>query len=236
MVEQSSCNNFAIQPYFDLLEELTQVFDFNMDPILMMLSQLMLECIPSYYKVILNFCLQQKSKSLNRYVWNMIKFSALSVFSYDSEVESTVINICEGTLEANRYHEKKHDLSVNKYYHQLHRFSIATQESLEILKLMQNDENFSQYAESISDPKLSSSASSSLIFIFDCAVFWESCSIDCLDRAVNFVTSNKKFAQPLLTLLLKKLTTPCGGKTKTAILYRLPSLTVDKVCHCITET
>lgn len=224
MLELNSCHSFGLQPYFDSLEALTRSFDLYIDPIIMILSDLMLECIPSYYKVVLNFCLQQAAKTCNKYAWSTLKFSALSIFSYDSELEGSVINICEARPRINR----RCDLSSNKYHHHLVRFSTTIQETLEVLAVTEDTARFACYMESLPNSK-SKSETSSLIFLFDCAVFWETSCISSLERAVSFVTSNKKFAQPLLTLLLKKLTTPCGGKTKTEIFYRLPCLTVEKV-------
>jgi hypothetical protein len=161
----------------------------------------------------------------------MLQCAVLSIFPYSTKIESNVIEIVESTPTSSMMGSKKalDDSKKFSYIRHLSRSEARIQVAVATSELAQRLQ--CQRIENFSDPcrTLNSSVLADAIFLLKCAVFWRSGDISALDDAVQYVSSTKLYAQPLLTLLLKKLTTPSNGKTKLAILYHLPKLAIDKV-------
>lgn len=223
---------FGIQHSVFLLKQLNEHCTLYLEPIVVMISQFLLECQANCYEPILEFCLSLTKKNCSTYVWGMLQCAVLSIFSYSTKIESDVIAIVESTPSSG---SKKAvaDSKKSNYIHHLSRSEARIQVAVATSELAQHLQ--CQLIENVLDPCRTSDSSTlaDAIFLLKCAVFWCSSDISALDAAVQYVSSTKLYAQPLLTLLLKKLTTPSNGKTKLAILYHLPSLAVDKVIFSI---
>jgi hypothetical protein len=225
---------FGIQHSVFLLKQLNEHCTLYLEPIVVMISQFLLECQANCYEPILEFCLSLTKKNCSTYVWGMLQCAVLSIFSYSTKIESDVIAIVESTPSSG----SKKAVADNKksnYIHHLSRSEAKIQVAVATSELAQHLQ--CQLMENVLDPCRTSDSSTlaDAIFLLKCAVFWCSGDISALDAAVQYVSSTKLYAQPLLTLLLKKLTTPSNGKTKLAILYHLPSLAIDKVIFQFTS-
>ena len=222
---------FGINHSIILIKQLNDQFVLYLEPIVAMIGLFLLECQPNCYYPVLDLCLSLSTKRCSAYVWAMLQCAVLSIFPYSTKMESDVIKIVESfplssisgtTLPVNT---KPH-----KFLHHLSRTEVNIQVSIAVTELAQHLERHLENLSSF-DCRLTSNCASlpKAIFLLKCAVFWRSDDVSALDDAVQFVSSSKLYANPLLTLLLKKIAAPSNGKTKLAILYHLPSLAIDKV-------
>ena len=222
---------FGIQHSIFLLKQLNEHCTLYLEPIVVMISQFLLECRANCYEPILELCLNLTKKNCCTFVWGMLQCAVLSIFPYSTKIESDVIEIVESTPSSSLVGSKKAlaDSKKSSYIRHLSRSEARIQVAIATSELAQRLQR--QSIEKFSDPCRTSNSSmlADAIFLLKCAAFWRSGDITALDAAVQYVSSTKLYAQPLLTLLLKKLTTPSDGKTKLAILYHLPSLAIDKV-------
>ena len=231
-----TCHNkfgFGIQHSVFLLKQLNEHCTLYLEPIVVMISQFLLECKANCYEPLLELCLNLKKKNCCTFVWGMLQCAVLSIFPYSTKIESNVIEIVDSTPISSLVVSKRAltDSKKSNYIHHLTRSEARIQVAVATSELAQRLQ--CQHIENFSDPCRTSNRSilADAIFLLKCAVFWRSDDISALDAAVQYVSSTKLYAQPLLTLLLKKLTTASNGKTKLAILYHLPSLAIDKVCN-----
>jgi hypothetical protein len=149
------------------------------------------------------------------------------VFSYSPLTEERVVKIVDSSLKSARGFNSP-QFFTNKYYHYLSRSQSNIQVAINTTKLAQHlEENPKNLIFLRPTPK--SSLVSDSYFLIQCALFWYSNDLSALDEAVGYISTTKKYGNPLLTLLLKKLTINSNGRTKLAILYHLPALAVDKV-------
>lgn len=219
------CHNrfgFGINQSIRLVRELNSSFALWLEPIIIILSQFLLQCHANCFEPILDLCQHFLSKHCNAYVWSMLQIAVLSIFSYSPKLETKVVLIVE--TFPNQICRSKSDAASNKYYHHLTRSEVAIKVALATAEIADHlSENVDQlcafHQEEIPDA----------IFLLKCAVFWRHNQLSALQGAIQHVSSTKKFANPLLTMLLKKLTLPSNGKIKLAILYSLPKVAVDKV-------
>ena len=219
------CHNrfgFGINQSIRLVRELNSSFTLWLEPIIIILSQFLLQCHANCFEPILDLCQHFLSKHCNAYVWSMLQIAVLSIFSYSPKLETKVVLIVE--TFPNQICRSKSDAASNKYYHHLTRSEVAIKVALATAEIADHlSENVDQlcafHQEEIPDA----------IFLLKCAVFWRHNQLSALQGAIQHVSSTKKFANPLLTMLLKKLTLPSNGKIKLAILYSLPKVAVDKV-------
>ena len=219
------CHNrfgFGINQSIRLVRELNSSFALWLEPIIIILSQFLLQCHANCFEPILDLCQHFLSKHCNAYVWSMLQIAVLSIFSYSPKLETRVVLIVE--TFPNQICRSKSDAASNKYYHHLTRSEVAIKVALATAEIADHlSENVDQlcafHQEEIPDA----------IFLLKCAVFWRHNQLSALQGAIQHVSSTKKFANPLLTMLLKKLTLPSNGKIKLAILYSLPKVAVDKV-------
>ena len=222
---------FGIEHSIFLLKQLNEHCTLYLEPIVVMISQFLLECKANCYEPILELCLNLTKKNCCTFVWGMLQCAVLSIFPYSTKIESDVIEIVEYTPSSSLVGSKKAlaDSKKPSYIRHLSRSEARIQVAVATSELAQrlqckSIENFSGPCRTSNSTMLADA-----IFLLKCAAFWRSGDITALDAAVQYVSSTKLYAQPLLTLLLKKLTTPSDGKTKLAILYHLPSLAIDKV-------
>lgn len=222
---------FGIEHCIMLIKQLNDNFTLYLEPIVVMIGLFLLDCQANCYEPILGLCLNFAKKQCNTYVWAMLQCAVLSIFPYSTVIESNVIQIVESvtitSLGGTNIPEKP---KPKNYFHHLARAEISIQVAISATELAQHLERHVEDLSSF-DCRLSSNNLSlpKAIFLLKCAVFWRSGDVSALDHAVKYVASSKLYANPLLTLLLKKLTAPSNGKTKLAILYHLPSLAIDKV-------
>nr|CAH0108028.1 unnamed protein product [Daphnia galeata] len=151
----------------------------------------------------------------------MLQCAVLSIFPYSTKIESDVIEIVEiysfvvtGGIQKKRLQTAKKPSYIRHLSRSEARIQVAVATS-ELAQRLQ-----CQSIENFSDPCRTSNSTmlADAIFLLKCAAFWRSGDITALDAAVQYVSSTKLYAQPLLTLLLKKLTTPSDGKTKCSFL------------------
>ena len=124
--------------------------------------------------------------------------------------------------------------SNNKFYQYLARSSshriqvaLAVVQQAEIVRESPSSAKFSLPSYQQSMPEA--------YFLLRCAVFWHSTDPSALNDVIRHVSSSKQHASAVLTMLLKKLASPCDGGTKVAILYHMPTLAIDKVSFFITS-
>lgn len=217
---------FGIHHCIYLLKQLNTNFTLCLEPIVVMISQFLLECQANCYEPILDLCLNLVDKPCNTYVWAMLQCAVLSIFTYSSKLESDVVKIVESATTSKTTDSPESKDSLRR----LARSESCIQIAIATAELANNFEPALPDNLNCDDRQTSNQVSTSTtIFLFKCAVFWRTGDISALDDAVRFVSANKLYANPLLTLLLKKLTAPLNGPSKLAILYHLPALAVDKV-------
>ena len=215
---------FGINQSIRLVRELSNNFNLWLEPVVIILSQFTLECHANCFEPILDLCQHLLSKNCNAYVWSMLQVAVLSIYSYSTKIEKQVFLIVESF--PNQICSSKLNLSSNKYYQHLTRSEVTVKVALataEIVDHLNQDLGrlcaFQQQQTTIPDA----------IFLLKCAIFWRHSELTALRGTIQHVASTRKFANPLLTMLLKKLTHPSSGKIKLAILYSLPEVAVDKV-------
>ena len=194
----------------------------------MILSQFLLECHANCYSPLLDLCQEFIKRNCNPFIWSMLQVAILSVFSYSTETEQRVVKVVDSALKSARGFNAPQFFS-NKYFHYLSRSQSNIQVAINTTRLAQQLEENPKNVAFLRPTMKSHSIVSDSYFLIQCALFWYTHDLSALDEAVRFVSLTKKYANPLLTLLLKKLTIPSNGRTKTAILYHLPALAVDKV-------
>jgi len=155
----------------------------------------------------------------------MLQVSILSVFSYSPHIEERVVKIVDSSLKSARGFNSP-QFFKNKYYHYLSRSQSNIQVAINTTKLAQHLED---NPKNVIFLRPKSSLVSDSYFLLHCALFWYSNDLPALNEAVSYISTSKKYGNPLLSLLLKKLTINSNGKTKLSILYYLPALAVDKV-------
>lgn len=217
-----------------LLKQLNNKFTLYLEPIVVMIGQFLLECQANCYEPILDLCLNLISKPCNTYIWAMLQCAVLSIFPYSTKIESDVVKVVESTTLPCLGLNALEGAKSKDCFRRLSRSESSIQAAVATAELAQHLE---QHPENLSVENLQekhSAPSPTAIFLFKCAKFWRSNDLAALDDAVKYVASTKLHANPLLTLMLKKLTTPSNGPTKLSILYHLPALAIDKViftCH-----
>ena len=192
----------------------------------MMLSQFLLECHANCYDPLLILAEAFIQRNCNPFIWSMLQVSILSVFSYSPHIEERVVKIVDSSLKSARGFNSP-QFFTNKYYHYLSRSQSNIQVAINTTKLAQHLEDNPKNVIFLR-PK-SSLVSSDSYFLLHCALFWYSNDLPALNEAVSYISTTKKYGNPLLSLLLKKLTINSNGKTKLSILYHLSALAVDKV-------
>lgn len=212
---------FGIQYCARLLKDLSDAFTLYVEPVLVILSQFLLDCHANCFDPLLDVLRKFAETSCNSFVWCMVQFSALSIFSYSAKTEPSVVHIIE-TLPSES--KKPIRLMENKYYHILAR--VASNDIQVALATASLAEALSRDPKSIIPP---SHPMPDAIFLLKCAVFLHTSNLAALQDIIQHVERTKHHANAVLSLMLKKLTTPSDGRTKLAILYHLPSLAVDKV-------
>jgi hypothetical protein len=83
---------FGIQHSVFLLKQLNEHCTLYLEPIVVMISQFLLECQANCYEPILEFCLSLTKKNCSTYVC-----LGYVIFSYSTKIESDVIGIVEST-------------------------------------------------------------------------------------------------------------------------------------------
>ena len=221
---------FSIQHSVNMLKELDQQFSLWLEPIVILISHFILECHSNCYGPLLDLCFQLSSKNCSPYVWSMLQSAVLSIFAYSTRIEPAVIRIVESVPNQIRISGSPHR-SHNPHFHLLARADIRIKSAVataDLASLLDEPES----KESLLANLLCSSPMNDSIFLLYCGIFWHNSNPIVLDRIVQHVADVKRFAQPVLTLLLKKLTAPpsqINPQTKVAILHSLPKLAFDKV-------
>jgi len=213
---------FGINQSIRLVRELNNSFTLWLEPIIIMLSQFILECHANCFEPILDLCQHFLPKRCNAYVWSMLQIAVLSIYTYSTKIETKVVMIVESL--PNQICSSNLDIVSNKYYQHLTRSEVAVKVALATAEIANRlnenvDQSFSFQKETIPDA----------MFLLNSTVFWRHNELASLRSAIQYVSSTGKFANPLLTMLLKKLTHPSNGKIKLAILYSLPEVAIDKV-------
>lgn len=228
-----TCHNkfgFGIHHCVFLLKQLVDYCTIEVEPIAVMIGQFLLECQANCYEPLLDLCLSLAKKHCNTYIWGMLQCAVLSIFPYSAKMESDVMEIVESIPTPFLASDKAlPDITKSTRYRHLTRTESSIQVAVATAELAKNLEFHLPQNLSGSCRSPNGSSLTNAIFLLKCAVFWRSGDISALDAAVEYVSSTKLYAKPLLTLLLKKLTMSSNGKTKLAILYHLPSLAIDKV-------
>uniref|UniRef100_A0A0P5JGL1 RE24967p n=1 Tax=Daphnia magna TaxID=35525 RepID=A0A0P5JGL1_9CRUS len=230
-----TCHNkfgFGIHHCVFLLKQLIDNCALEVEPIVVMVGQFLLGCHANCYEPLLDFCRSLAKKHCNPYVWGILQCAVLPIFPYSTKLESNVMEIVESTPTPFLASDKALSDSTKstRYIHYLSRSESSIQIALATAELAKRFEHHLPQNLSDSCRSCDRSSLSDAIFLLNCAVFWRSGHISALEAAVEYVSSTKLYAKSLLTLLLKKLTTPSNGKAKLAILYHLPSLAIDKTC------
>ena len=212
---------YGIHQSVRLIKELVNNFTLCLEPIVVILSEFLLECHANCYDLILDLCQHFVGRNINPYVWSMLQFSVLSIFTYSSKMETTIIKIVECIPRPSSSSLLK--ISSNKYFQYAIRSEVSVKVALATTTVADSlEENPGNWCtRKCPQPDA--------VFLLKCAVFWRFNEPVALQDGIQHVSSTKKFANPMLTFLLKKLTLASSGKTKLAILYSLPQLAVDKV-------
>ena len=214
---------FSVNQSMRLVKELNNNFSLWLEPIVIILSQFILECQANCFEPVLELCQHFLKKQCNPYVWSMLQVAVLSVYSYSPEIESSVFLIVESF--PNQVCTAKMDVLSNKYFQYLSRSQVVVKVALATAEIAgELNEEFTQFC-ALEEESMMPDA----IFLLKCAIFWRHNELAALRSTVQHAASNHKFANSLLTVLLKKLTHPSSGEIKLAILYSLPAIAVEKV-------
>lgn len=216
---------FSVDHSISLLKELDNTFTLWLEPIIILISAFLLECHSNCYEPVLDLCLQLANQTCNRYIWSMLQCAVLSIFAYSTEIESSVIELVE--LARNQICISGSDISSNPYAGYLERARIEIQLALATTEKAILLESDSRRCDTLE--QLITFQETDSVFLLNCAIFWLDSQPDVLQAVVRYVSAHKKFANSLLTLLLKKLTIPSKGELKLIVLYSLPQLAVDQV-------
>lgn len=219
---------YGIHNSIRILQELNSAFNLYVEPILILSSQFLLECHANCYEPLLELCQNLIEKSPNAYVFSMVQFAALSILSYSGNMEPSIVRIVEAIPV--RKSSGQQSLASNKYFQYLARSpSSSIQVALSVARQAQLMEE-NPTARSLP----SSHPTPDAFFLLKCAAFLLSADSSVLDDIIHHVTSTKRYASAVLTLMLKKLASLCHGRTKLAILYHMPALSLDKVFQVFT--
>ncbi len=213
---------FGIRHFVWLLKKLHASFTLCLEPLIVILSHFLLDCNANCYEPLLDLFQSLIGSNCNPYIWRMLQFSVLSIFSYSDRMEPSVISVVENVPNSMPRNSISSLLTTNKYYQYLARSPFNNiQVALATFRKAQNlSENL---------PASNQSSMPESFFLLKCATFLHSTDRSALKDIVQHVSINKRHTNAVLTLFLKKLTSSADGKTKLDILYSLPSLAIDKV-------